>query len=286
MEGYWILKFSSSGDLVWEKSLGVEITRIIETSDGNLILGGETTVIHDNISTQDAWLGEFTSNGSVIWLNTYGGIYTEYFSDVIETRDNGYIIMGVTHSFGAGSYDGWILKVDSDGNMKWQKAYGGADTDWLSSIDETKTGDLLLAGSSNSYNSSGSIWIMKLTSMGDIIWQRNYGGDMQDGAHFIQVTPDGGIIVGGETNSYGAGGYDIWLLKLDSEGNLGKCDLSFNAIADVHSNSAFVLDTTITLQDITTELISRAYTIRDTSATSYWICPNSYINYLPYVGKN
>ncbi len=134
---------------------------------------------------------------------------------------------GETESFGAGIYDVWILKLDANGNVVWQKTYGGADYDHAYSIQQTSDGGYIVAGetwSSWSFGAerNGDAWVLKLDANGNVQWQKRYGGADSDIASFIQQTSDGGYIVAGRTDYFGAGDFDfdVWVLKLDANGNV------------------------------------------------------------------
>jgi uncharacterized delta-60 repeat protein len=156
------------------------------------------------------------------WAKSYGGSkYTSYTS-IQQTIDGGYIVVGYTNSFGAGSYDAWILKLNSTGGVVWQKPYGWSDGDYAYSIQQTVDGGYIVAGMTY-YVGAGAqdAWVLKLNSTGGVVWQKTYGGSTEDRANFIQQTADGGYIVVGYTTSFGTSGGDVWVLKLDSNGNVG-----------------------------------------------------------------
>lgn len=282
-EETWIAKLNSAGAVLWEKyHTSAEIFRVIEISGGNLLIAGRSSA---GAGSYDLWAEKLTADGIPIWQKTYGELFAEYLGDILETSDNHYILTGYTESFGVGNYDGWVIKLDVDGNIAWQKAYGGINNDYLFTLDETMAGDLLVAGYSQSFGQGDQdYWLMKLTPSGDIIWQKNYGGSANDAVFAMQATTDGGIIVGGETYSFGAGKWDIWIMKLDSEGDLGQCGLGFDGLADIQNTSAKVSDTAFPFQDISSQITTREFVIQDTSAISIWICP-LYMRYLPTIHK-
>jgi hypothetical protein len=153
------------------------------------------------------------------WAVTFGWTGMENALCVQQTSDGGYILGGYTSSYGAGSYDFWIVKLDADFQYEWEVVYGGTLSDVATSIQETSDGGYIVAGETVSFGpANGNMWIMKLDSTGNRVWQRYYGGVNNDVATSIQETSDGGFIVGGHTNSFGAGDYDVWVLKLFSDG--------------------------------------------------------------------
>ncbi|GAF79018.1 unnamed protein product, partial [marine sediment metagenome] len=170
---------------------------------------------------RDIWILKLDSNGIIEWQRTYGGSYNELANSIQQTSDGGYIAAGISFSFGSGSGDFWVLKLDSTGNIEWQRAYGGSEKDYAKSIQQTNDGGYIVEGQTYSFGPGlSNIWILKLSSVGDIEWQRTYGGSSDDYAFWIQQTSDGGYIIAGETYSYGDGSDDAWILKLSSVGDI------------------------------------------------------------------
>jgi len=163
-----------------------------------------------------------SSSACSFWAASYGGSYPDYVSSIQQTSDGGYIVAGHTLSFGVGDRDFWVLKLDEEGNVEWQKAYGGSDYDWATSIQQTDDGGYIVAGYTFSFGAGGyDFWVLKLNENGNVEWQKTYGGSDDEEAYSINQTDDGGYIVaGGSTYSFEPGGYDVWVLKLDEEGNV------------------------------------------------------------------
>ncbi len=154
------------------------------------------------------------------WVRIYGDIGADYSNSIQQTTDGGYIVAGNTDSFGAGSQDAWVSKLDGEGNVIWQKTYGGAAWDSAGSIQQTADGGYIVAGNTGSFSPAfQDAWVSKSYENGNVIWQKTYGGTAGDYAHFVQQTTDGGYIVAGDTRSFGAGAGDAWVLKLDENGN-------------------------------------------------------------------
>ena len=126
---------------------------------------------------------------------------------------------GGTYSFGAGDRDAWVLKLDSAGTVTWQKTYGGANVDFPYSIQQTSDNGYIMAGYTESFDEGDrDAWVLKLDTTGAITWQKTYGGVNEDYVTFIQQTSDGGYVMAGLTQSFGAGDSDAWALKLDTTG--------------------------------------------------------------------
>ncbi len=146
------------------------------------------------------------------WAKTYGGSESDAARSIQQTIDGGYIVAGSTSSFGAGESDIWILKLSSDGDIEWQKTYGGSNDDgYATCIQQTSDGGYIIAGNTFSFGDEIEIWVFKLTSAGDIEWQKTYGGGE---ANSIQQTSDGGYIVAGKASG------DICIFKLTSAGDI------------------------------------------------------------------
>jgi uncharacterized repeat protein (TIGR02543 family)/uncharacterized delta-60 repeat protein len=220
---FWVLKLTSSGDIEWQKTYGGDYGdtaySIQQTSDGGYIVAGELmSAVAGHLT--DLWILKLSSTGDIEWQKTYEGYYKSAYS-IQQTIDGGYIVAGKTMSFGAEGPDIWILKLSLNGEIEWQKAYGGEDGDFAYSIHQTSEGGYVVAGYTSSFGAGkGDFWVLKLFSTGEIEWQKTYGGEDGDYAHSIHQTSDGGYIVAGETLSFGAGGYDIWVLKLFPSGDI------------------------------------------------------------------
>jgi len=269
----WILKLSSAGDIEWQRTYGAGeqeyAPSIQQTSDGGYIVAGHTYSV--GVEMWGYWILKLSPEGDIGWQKTYGWSTFDKPNSIQQTSDGGYIVIGETSSFGAGSSDIWILKLSSDGDIEWQKTYGGTSYDEALSIQQTNDGGYIVAGSTDSFGAGSSdVWILKLTSSGDIGWQKTYGGSGSDSASSIQQTSDGGYIVTGYIISWGAGSRDFWVLKLSSDGDINpRCSFIRSSNAEVSDTDISSEDTNITpmYKDITpqdTNIIPQ-----DTDATVY-----------------
>ncbi len=134
--------------------------------------------------------------------------------------DGGFIVVGTTLSFGAGDFDVYVIRTDANGNTAWTKTYGGADLDEGRSVWQTTDGGFIIAGFTYSFGAgSRDVYLIKINSFGDVLWEKTYGGVSAEIGYSVQQTEDGGYIVVGETSSFGAGNLDVYLIKTDSLGN-------------------------------------------------------------------
>jgi hypothetical protein len=154
------------------------------------------------------------------WTRTFGGSGWENGQSVQQTTDGGYIVAGWTDSYGAGEYDVYLIKTDSLGDALWMRTYGGGNYDWGYSTQQTDDGGYIISGHTWSYGAgSTDVYLIKTDSLGDTLWTRTYGGISYEAGCSVQQTTDKGYIVAGGTQSYGAGEYDVYLIKTDSLGD-------------------------------------------------------------------
>lgn len=219
----YIVKTDPIGNIVWQKIYGGPdddyATWIQQTKDGGYIIAAATESY--GFGRYDFYLIKIDSQGNAQWQRTYGDRYDEIPYYVQQTSDGGYIITGFTTSFGAEGDDVYVLKTDSLGNVIWQKTYGGKYNDVAYCINETSDKGYIIAGGTRSFGSGGNdMYLLKTDSWGNLIWQKTFGGSLDDRAMSVMETFDGGFFIAGESNSYGAGGADIYLVKTDGSGNL------------------------------------------------------------------
>jgi hypothetical protein len=223
-EDFWLIKTDSNGNKIWDKTYGGEeadwASFGCQTNDGGYIVVGRTYSF--DVSKSDIWLIKIDDVGNIIWNKTFGGTGFETPFEVLQTNDGGYVVFGYTDSFGAGNRDMWLIKTDSDGNIEWDKKYGGIQDDQGHSIKQTIDGGYILAGGTFTSQTTNKfdIWLIKVDTDGEIVWDKTYGGSQHETAWSVQQTTDSGYIVCGEIDVGGLDEYNIWLLKTDSNGEL------------------------------------------------------------------
>ena len=222
-EDILILKTNQSGHVEWSKNYGSFNDQsgdfIQLTLDGGYIICGQSVESYTGFNKLN--LLKINSDGDEIWNQSYGGNGDAYGYSVISLSDGSYLAIGMTRSLGELNGDAWLIKIDSDGNEIWNQSYGGNGTDIIRSIVLTDNG-YLLAGNTNSYgNGNNDIFIIKVDQAGAQQWSQTYGGNGTDVGRSISKVIDGGYIITGYTDSFGnSSNFNIWLIKIDENGNL------------------------------------------------------------------
>jgi parallel beta-helix repeat protein len=270
----WVAKLDINGSIEWQKSYGEseseEAYSIQSVNDGYIVAGYKSSG-----NNKDVWILKLDERGKIEWQKVFDWGDKDIAYSIKQTEDGSYIVIGETGFWRSEGKtesgietrvldsDVWILKLDKNGNIEWQKAYGGEYTDRAYSISEadhgyvfvrymgdsvfcevSKDGDILrqkayvawnygdvvysiqqtddgyiLAGWTNSYGAGkNDVWVIKVNNFGSLKWQKSYGGSEDDKAYSILPTGDG-YIFAGTTKSFGNGGLDAWVIKLDKEGN-------------------------------------------------------------------
>jgi hypothetical protein len=205
----------------WERNYGGtanDLGRSVhQTFDGGYIIAGWTYSF--GAGGADVYLIKTDASGDTAWARTYGGPLFEDGYYVAQTSDSGYIIVGSTTSYGAGSNDVYLIKTDASGDTVWTRTYGGSNVDQGNSVLQTSDG-YVIAGWSMSYGAGGSdVYLIRTDASGDTLWTKTFGGSSHDYSHSIAQTRDGGYVLAGWTNSFGAGNYDVFLIKTDASGD-------------------------------------------------------------------
>ena len=251
-----LMKFDSDKSIEWIKNYGGSRDdrgqSVVEVSGiGYALLGYSMSNDGDASSNEgfhDNWVILIDSKGDIIWEKSYGFSGHDHAYNIIKTKDGNLFFNGfldVTASRGLGSTkkvgksikhgvgEFWCHKIDLGGNILWRKYFGGTNNDRSYDSVETSDGDFLIVGSSESNDidisspkGSYDIWVIKLSSNGDLLWERSYGGSKYETANSIIQSADKKIHILGSTLSndknisFQMGSSDLWLLTIDSDGNL------------------------------------------------------------------
>lgn len=212
----YFIKTDVNGDTSWTKTYGGTDSdkgySVRQISDGGYVIAGYTKSF--GAGGEDVYLLRTNANGDTLWTKTYGGVNNDNGSAIQQTFDGGYIITGVTYSFGAGDADVWLLKTDSLGDTLWTKTYGGEDWDEAISVQQTSDGGYFIVGRTYVWEvGDHDIYVIKTNANGDTLWTGTYGGTHTEFGYSGQQTTDGGYIIVGWTNSFGASDRDIYLVK-------------------------------------------------------------------------
>ncbi|MBW2171742.1 MAG: hypothetical protein JRF69_07140, partial [Deltaproteobacteria bacterium] len=282
----WVMKLNSIGTVVWEYTYdGGDDDRAYSvqcTADGGYVLAGTTE--SSGAGSTDIWVLKLNSNGTVAWQKTYGGTGYEEARSIQQTTDGGYIVGGRSNSFVPGVTKMWVLKLDATGNVDWQKTYSGMYGDTCNSIQQTADGGYIVAGDTlmgSEMESPVLIWLIKLQPNGDYMWAKTYGSTME-WAPSIQQTSDGGYIAAGSTYSYGAGSTDVWMLRVDANGEIPGCSEMGSKTPLVADTSVVGQNTNVTPFGVTELIYVTTGTTLDSSATTSVQCTfTPLLNYPP-----
>lgn len=245
---FWIVKLDANGKVEWDKSLGGTsndyLTQIIATRDGGFAAIGRTESddgqIGKNHGTYDYWVVKLDRRGELEWEKTYGSWDWEWGNSIAQTRDGGYILGGYTYTFddledgqvsgNHGEFDYWVVKIDADGELQWEKSFGGANYELGYGIVETRDGGYAMIGGSPSTDGqvtgnhgNWDYWVIKTDRNGKLLWEKSLGGSAYDAGYAIAETHDGGLLLLGESLSQDGdvkgnhGDEDIWLVKLHAK---------------------------------------------------------------------
>ncbi|QMU31026.1 T9SS type A sorting domain-containing protein [Adhaeribacter radiodurans] len=253
---YWLVKIreEQSTTTQWDMRFGGSgsdnFTTAIKTSDGGYLFGGYSNSDISGDKTQsrqgknDFWIVKSDKNGKKLWDKRFGGSADDYLNRVIQTKDGGYLLAGSSLSGkdgdktekSRGLRDYWLVKVDGNGNLQWDKAFGGSGSDELEKVVQLSTGEYVLGGYSNSpadgEKSQGSqggndYWLIKISSTGAKIWDKRYGGSSEEILGSFTQTPEGGFLlagnslsgISGDKSQTSRGGSDYWIVRIDKDGN-------------------------------------------------------------------
>jgi hypothetical protein len=220
----FLIKTDTSGNSVWTQTVGGsnldEGHSVQQTQDGGYIIAGVT--VSFGAGWRDVFLIKTDTLGNQDWTQTFGGSYDDQGYSVQQTQDGGYIIAGYTVSFGAGLADVYLIKTDSSGNPVWTQTFGGGGADKGYSVQQTQDGGYIISGETYSFGPAGysNVYLIKTNASGNLVWSQTfYGGNYWDIGRSVQQTQDGGYIITGDTHPTSAWYKDVYMIKTDASGN-------------------------------------------------------------------
>jgi Secretion system C-terminal sorting domain len=244
----WVLKLTTNGNIQWSRVLGGTGTdigySIFQTNDGGYLVCGYSSSNDFDISgnhggSYDGWVIKLTNNGAVEWQKALGGSGWDDIWAAKQTNDNGYILAGRSDvadgdvSKNQGQFDCWVVKLNANGSIEWEKSFGGSLDDAAKSVIQTADGGFLVACQTASNNGDvtgnhGNVdyWLTKLSPSGLLEWQKTYGGNNADIPSDVIQVADGGYIVSGFSGSNSGdvtgnhGIFDFWVIKVSNNGEL------------------------------------------------------------------
>jgi hypothetical protein len=212
------------------------------------------------------------------FAKSIGGSLTDIAFSVVQSSDEGYVVVGGTQSFGAGGWDFYVVKLDSSGNVIWTKTIGGSDWDEATSIIQSSDGGYVVAGYTESFGAGGEdrgdIYVVKLDSSGNVQWTKTIIGRSSDDFPWSIIQgSDGGYVVAGATESLGAGGWDFYVVKMDANGNvcfsqnITNYSVSSN-VGSFSSPSAVAISQSPTVNTVSPTVASYASSVSDVCASA------------------
>jgi len=252
----WVLKVDALGTMVWEKSFGFSghdhSYDIVAAKDGGYFFTGflDITSARADGNTEKTssltrhgvgkfWGTKIDEQGTLQWRGYFGGTNNDRAHAVVESDEGGFVMAGFSESNDfdisdtQGSYDFWMVNLDANGNMLWERSFGGSGIEIAHDIAKTSDGGYVIAG--NTFSTDGDIsqakgesdfWLVKVTDAGSMVWERSYGGSGFDAAQAVIASKDGGYFVVGNSKSTDTdasinyGENDLWMIKTDADGNL------------------------------------------------------------------
>lgn len=223
-EDLYLVRADPLGKVLWSNTYGGDGKdngwALLETEDGGFLIAGFTNSF--GAGEMDIYLVRTDAGGNLLWQRTFGGPKSEFGWAMAPTSDGGYVLAGQTNSFGAGAEDGYLVKVNAQGEELWSQTFGGPQEDRLFSIDQGAGSGFILTGTTRSFGAANGgnrdLYLVKTDDSGEVAWTQVLGEDRDDVGHAVRQTGDGGYVVTGYSKSFGAKDYDIWLIKIDEAG--------------------------------------------------------------------
>lgn len=228
---YFLFAATAQGqapDTLWTRTFGGSEDdggrSVIQTSDGGYIITGFTGSI--GAGSYDVWLIKTDDSGNLEWEKTFGGSSSDVGHAVQQTDDGGFIICGYTYS-GAGHFDVWLIKTDENGNLEWEKTFGGPYWDQGNSVQQTSDGGYIITGHISVEDGwDRKVYLVKTDDTGNLEWESIFGDYFGQVGYSVKQTADGGYIIAGDKGDMFSGICYLWLIKIDDSGNM-EWDVTF-----------------------------------------------------------
>ncbi len=281
---FWVLKISSNGDIIWQRQYGGYTTdfcaNLEPTTDGGCIVSGTGYGFEPPgppYPASNPSILKLAPNGDIQWQKRLGHdlfFYNGGWQALRQTTDGGYVVTGHTSSSGQGSTDLYVAKLQPNGDLAWIKTYGTARSEFNGPIVQTQDGGFaVIAGTGWIYQYGEDLFLLKLSAAGDIQWQRGFGGSLLESAAGLHQLSDGKFVFCGWTESFGAGGRDILLVKTSPDGYIDPaCPNEAPFIALVGQPYCLVQTTARTPLDTDCVVLVSSATSAVTSATPFTQC--------------
>ncbi|WP_133299945.1 putative Ig domain-containing protein [Larkinella punicea] len=249
---YWVIRMDAQGNKLWDKTFGGsewdDLNAIVPTTDGGFLLCGSSRSGPSDDKTEDSrgdldyWVVRIDAGGNKLWDKTYGGDGYDDLTAAVLTTDDGFLLGGSSTSGQSGdktedsrgNRDYWVVRIDDEGNMLWDKTLGGGEIDYLTALATTSDDGFLVAGYSLSGDDGdktegnkggGDYWVIKLDEEGNTLWDKAIGGSETDYLSAVLATPDGGFLLAGASGSNTSGDktedsrgdQDYWVVKLNAD---------------------------------------------------------------------
>ncbi|OHD55132.1 MAG: hypothetical protein A2Y33_01110 [Spirochaetes bacterium GWF1_51_8] len=220
LQDYWLFRLDANGMTNWQKTFGGRDSDIAGGAaagrDGSFVIAGNARSFGSGI-----WVIKINPDGTLRWEKYYSGKVTDNANCIAATKDDGFIIAGYTWSFGTGRSDMLVIKIDKRGELVWEKCFGGPKNDVAYVVIATADNGCIVAGITESFGlGKTDVWILRLSSAGDLVWQKTFGGAGYDYVHGGCASFDKGFALVGSSDSFGAGKFDAWVLKLNMNGEI------------------------------------------------------------------
>ncbi|NAY91558.1 hypothetical protein GTQ34_06485 [Muricauda sp. JGD-17] len=252
----WILRLDASGNMLWEQSFGFSghdhSYDVVQTEDGGFFFAGFLDVTQSNGAGNfgrgayltrhgvgEFWGTKLDADGNLQWRRYFGGTNNDRAHGVVQADDGGFVMAGFSESDDfdisntKGSYDFWVVKVDKNGSMLWERSFGGTGIEIAYDITKTLDGGYAITGNTfstdtdvSNNNGESDLWLIKINDDGELLWEKTFGGSGFEAGQGLRETADGGFVIAGNSKSMDGDATennrenDLWMLKTDAEGNL------------------------------------------------------------------